>query len=389
MHVLNSVRVKLQQFSALESAAGILLVLSTVVAMILANSAAQELYFHCLHVKILGLSVHHWVNDGLMTIFFFMIGMEIKKEIMVGELAQPKKAALPIAAAIGGMLVPALIYVAFNPLDPNRRGWGIPMATDIAFALGALTFFGKRVPLPLKVFLLALAIIDDLGAVIVIALFYTSQIVGPYLGLAAIGLGAIALLKRVGVRHYWIYVTLGAVVWFGVLKSGVHATVAGVLVGLLTPLAFPKYGKAETYSPLDDLVHTLHPWVNFAIMPIFALCNAGIALAGVEMLSILKNPIHQGVLLGLAVGKPVGILLISFIVVRMGLARLPARVGWMELLGVGLLAGIGFTMALFISGLALYPEQEIYSKTAILLASMISAVAGMVVLKTAFSRARP
>ena len=364
-----------ETFFALEASSSFLLAFCTIVAMILANSAAAESYFHLLHWKVAGLSLHHWINDGLMVIFFFVVGMEIKRELVVGELKSPKQAALPIAGAIGGMAGPAFIYYFLNPEYPQSRGWGIPMATDIAFAVGVLSFFGKRVPLPLKIFLLALAIVDDLGAVLVIAFFYTNEISGPFLGFGALALASMVLMREVGVRSYWPYVLNGIIVWFCVLKSGVHATVAGVLIGLLTPITFqPKTGEA--FNPLENLVHMLHPYVSYGIMPIFALANAGVKLDGVDFSYLASNSIFQGVSFGLFFGKPIGILISCAVVVGLGLAQLPRGVGWFKMLGVGFLAGIGFTMALFISSLALYPEQEIYSKTGILLGSLASAICG-------------
>jgi NhaA family Na+:H+ antiporter len=368
-----------EAFFALEASSSFLLAGFTIIAMILANSGLQESYFHFLHLKFIGLSLHHWINDGLMVIFFFVVGMEIKRELVVGELKSAKQAALPIAGAIGGMVGPALIYYFLNPEYPQSRGWGIPMATDIAFAVGVLSFFGKRIPLPLKIFLLALAIVDDLGAVLVIAFFYTNEISGPFLGLAALGIVSMVLIREVGIRQYWPYVLHGIFIWFFVLKSGVHATVAGVLIGLLTPLNFqPK--KGEAFHPLENLVHFLHPYVGYGIMPIFALANAGVSLSGVELSTVFGSTIFQGVALGLFVGKPIGILLACTIVVGIGWAQLPRGVGWFKMLGVGSLAGIGFTMALFVSSLALYPDQEIYSKTAILLGSVASAILGSIFL---------
>lgn len=361
----------MEKFFALEASASFLLLGCTLLAMILANSAASEAYQAFLHFKFAGLSLHHWVNDGLMTIFFFVVGMEIKRELVKGELSSPKKAALPIAGAIGGMVGPALIYYFFNPEYPNSRGWGIPMATDIAFAVGVLSFFGKRVPLSLKIFLLALAIVDDLGAVLVIAFFYTKEISGPFLGFATALIMTMLLAKKVGVKGYPTYILLGIGIWFCVLRSGVHATIAGVIIGFITPLNY-----RDNKEPLEHLVHFLHPWVSFAIMPIFALCNAGVVLAGADMSAIFSSPIFEGVGLGLLLGKPVGILLTCFVFVALGLGSLPASTNWFSMAGVGMLAGIGFTMALFVSGLALYPEQEVYSKMGILLGSLGSAILG-------------
>jgi NhaA family Na+:H+ antiporter len=366
----------IEHFLALESASGILLAAFTVIALFIANSGLNNAYQSLLHTMIFGLSLQHWINDGLMAIFFFVVGMEIKRELVSGELASVKKAALPIAAALGGMIGPALIYFSFNPSGAALSGWGIPMATDIAFAVGVLSFF--RVPLSLKVFLLALAIVDDLGAVLVIALFYTKDIAAWYLVASALVILITLACRFWGVRAYAFYILLGVAAWFCVLKSGVHATVAGVIMGLITPLRLPE----SDHSPLEELVTKLHPWMSFAIMPIFAIANAGVSLVGADS-SILSNPILQGVSLGLFFGKPAGILLACFLTVKLGLAQLPSGVAWGKLSAVAFLGGIGFTMALFISNLALPLEFEIYSKSGILLGSVASAIVGALLLKLA------
>jgi NhaA family Na+:H+ antiporter len=379
----------LKRFLAQESAGGIVLTVCAIIAMTLANSPVASGYFGLLNTYVGGLSVLHWINDGLMTIFFFVVGMEIKREMVKGELSTAKKAALPFAAAIGGMVGPALIYLALNPTGIVHQGWGIPMATDIAFAVGILGLFGKRVPFPLKVFLLALAIVDDLGAVVIIALFYTKGIVGGALAAAAAGLALMFMLRKMGFKSYLLYVVIGAGVWFAVLKSGVHATVAGVLIGLLTPETFlRKRGDPERYSPIDDLVHWLHPYVSFGIMPIFALANAGVSVSGLDVPALMVNPVHQGVALGLLLGKPIGIFISCLIIVKIGMAQLPRSVDWPDIFGVGLLGGIGFTMALFISGLALPPDLEVFSKTGILIGSLMSAVAGSITLSFVLNRPR-
>jgi Na+:H+ antiporter, NhaA family len=375
----------IEAFARMEASSGIILAFCAVFAMGVANSKWSTDYFSLLNTSILGLSVLHWVNDGLMAIFFFVIGMEIKKEILIGELSTFKKAALPVAAALGGMVIPALIYFYFNPNQPELNGWGIPMATDIAFALGVLTLFSHRVPLSLKVFLLALAIVDDLGAVLVIALFYTKEIRTEGLLLAAIAFMLIILLRKLSIKSYLFYILVAALAWFGVFYSGVHATVAGVLIGFLTPLSF-RVGKdtLETYSPLEDLIHKLHPWVSFGIMPIFAFANAGIAMAEIKFFEIVFNSVHQGVFYGLIVGKPIGIILFSGLAVLFGFAVLPNGLRWAHILGAAFLGGIGFTMALFISGLSLKAEYEIYSKTGIIFSSVIAALMGSVILAYAF-----
>lgn len=387
MSILRRILRPVEVFLKLEAASGYILAGCTIIALLIANSAWNGAYQELLHTYVFGLSIHHWINDGLMTIFFFVVGMEIKKEIVAGELSSPRQAALPIAAAVGGMVGPALIYYFFNPEGAGKSGWGIPMATDIAFAVAVLSLFGRRVPLPLKVFLLALAIVDDLGAVLVIAFFYSGGIAGEYLGIASLLFGVIFLLSRVGVKQYWIYSIFGSVIWYVVLKSGVHATVAGVLLGLFTPLHYPKFHKSrDTYSPLQDLVHALHPYVSFGIMPIFALANAGVNLEGVSPAMILESPISLGIILGLFAGKPIGILLASLFCVSLGVARLPTGVRWSDILAVGFLGGIGFTMALFVSSLALPSDLELYSKAGILLGSLLSGIVGAGLLKLSFLR---
>ncbi|OFZ18534.1 MAG: Na+/H+ antiporter NhaA [Bdellovibrionales bacterium RBG_16_40_8] len=371
-----------EKFVQIEASSGLILMFSALIALFIANSNFAELYFSLLHYNFWGLTLHQWVNDGLMTIFFFLMGMEIKRELLVGELSSPQKAALPIVAAMGGMVVPAAIYYFFNSNDvSNLHGWGIPMATDIAFALGVLSLFGKRVPVSLKVFLLALAIVDDLGAVLVIAFFYTEKISGQYLGLGALVFGLINLSRIAGVRSYFVYVVLGSVIWVAFMFSGVHATIAGVILGFMTPLKFPVKKKSDArYSPLEYLVHLLHPWVSFGIMPLFALANTGIDLRGIEFTKIIFNPIHQGVALGLIFGKSIGIMATCFIAERLKIAILPEKLKLRNFLGISFLAGIGFTMSLFISELALKPDQELYSKTGILLGSLCSAIIGAILI---------
>lgn len=364
----------IREFLALEAFSGFLLAFCTALALMFANGAFREAYHQVLEIKI-GLSLHHWINDGLMAVFFFVVGMEIKKEIVQGELSTRQKAALPIAAALGGMIAPALIYFWLNPNYPQSKGWGIPMATDIAFAVAVLSFF--RVPLALRIFLLALAIVDDLGAVMVIALFYTKEIHVLPLVISAALLVFIEVGRRAMISNKLFYFIIAIGVWVGILLSGVHATIAGVLLGFLVPYEFVKNGN--TSKPLSSLIHTFHPWVSYCIMPIFALANAGITLDGVS-LELLQNPIHQGVALGLLMGKPLGIFIFAFLAVKIKLAQLPSGVSWLHILGVGCLGGIGFTMALFISSLALYPDQEIFSKTGILLGSLVAAILGSIIL---------
>ncbi|MFN8846821.1 MAG: Na+/H+ antiporter NhaA, partial [Bdellovibrionales bacterium] len=304
------------------------------------------------------------------------------RELVLGELSTIKKASLPLFAALGGMIVPALIYVFMNPEYPDKAGWGIPMATDIAFALGALSLLSKRVPTALKVFLMALAVIDDLGAILVIAFFYTSEVKLIALGFASFGLLTILFLQIRHVRSYLIYILIGAGIWSAFLISGVHATIAGVLIGLMTPIKFRDNNRPEGhYSPLTELVHKIHPWSQFFIMPVFAFFNAGVAMGEKSLTELIANPINEGVFLGLSVGKPIGITVFCIVAVTLGLSSLPRETRWSHIFGVGMLAGIGFTMSLFISSLSMNSEQEIFSKTGILIGSLISGVFGYLFLR--------
>ncbi len=360
--------------------------LSTLIALVAANGGLSSLYFEILETPVAGLSLHHWTNDGLMTIFFFVIGMEIKREIVAGELDSLQKAALPVCAAIGGMIAPAVIYFLINPEGHASRGWAIPMATDIAFALGILSLFGPRVPLALKVFLLTLAIVDDLGAVIVIAAVYTNEIKTLGLYVATSGVLCILLARYLGIRSYVFYVFLGVILWLGVFYSGVHSTIAGVILGLLTPHSYAiKRNSPLTFSPINELIHYLHPWVSFGIMPIFALTNAGISLAGGHSV-ISERSVSNGVFLGLLLGKPVGIMLASTMAVFLGITTLPQGLKWRHIAGVSCLGGIGFTMAIFIATLSLGYEQSVDAKIAILAASFVSALAGGFILNLFLER---
>lgn len=373
----------IEVFLQLEAASGIILLICTVVALAIANSPLLSVYHGVLHFHFAGLSIHEWINDGLMTIFFFVVGMEIKREMVKGELATAKKAALPLAAAFGGMVVPAIVYYTFNPIYPDIKGWGIPMATDIAFAVGVLTLFGKRVPFSLKIFLLALAIVDDLGAVLVIAFFYTKTISGMALGIAAILFFSVVLLQKAGIQSKLYYLLVGALAWLAILKSGVHATIAGVIIGFLTPV---KPFAEEQKAPLDELVTMLHPWVSYFIMPIFALSNAGVALVGADVGALMSTGIFKGVFGGLLFGKPIGIFVAAWLAVKLKIASLPSGVTWPQIFGLGILGGIGFTMALFIGGLALYPEQVDTAKLGILMASLCASLAGLLVMHLALHK---
>lgn len=371
----------MREFFKTEAAGGIVLLIAAIAAFAWANSGASEAYFHLVHLPIaigpesLGLSksLAHWINDALMVIFFFVVGMEIKRELRIGELSSREKALLPILGACGGALAPALIYLFLNPSGEAHAGWGIPMATDIAFAVGVLSLFGNRIPVSLKIFLLALAIVDDLIAILVIAFFYTERLSFGWLGFAVIVFAVTHFLKIRGVRRYGIYLALGAFAWFGVFQSGIHATIAGVLLGLMTPL------EAGGRRPLEELVHFLHPYVSFGIMPIFAFFNAGVDIRAIDGFSSLSHPIFFGIFFGLLLGKPIGIVGIARVTTLLGWTRLPQGVGWRQLATVGFLGGIGFTMALFIQELSLKTESfHVYAKSGILLASLASALVGLV-----------
>jgi NhaA family Na+:H+ antiporter len=398
-----------------------------VIAMFWANSPWAESYVRLWQTSLrvefgsygLDKALLLWINDGLMAIFFFVVGLEIKREVLTGELASLRRATLPIAAALGGMLVPALFYLAMTFGTPAAAGWGIPMATDIAFALGVLALLGDRIPLSLKVFLTALAIVDDLGAVLVIAFFYTSQL---SLGSLALGLACLALLalaNKAGLRRPLPYALVGIVVWVAFLKSGVHATIAGVLLAMTIPswaridsAQFLKRGRErldeyehahsaeagedspqaaihaleidceQVQSPLHRLEHGLHPWVAFVIMPVFALANAGVAVEG-NVFATLASPVGLGIALGLILGKQIGVTLFSWAIVKLGLAELPPELTWKHIYGVSWLAGIGFTMSLFVTGLA-FGEQGYApaAKIAILAASLLAGIVGLVYLRS-------
>lgn len=386
---------RIQNFLRLESSAGILLMLAALMALIASNSMLSAVYGGFLTtpvvVQVGALEIAKplllWINDGLMAVFFFLIGLEIKREILEGELSSFDKAALPLIAAVGGMAGPALIYVLINWATPETlNGWAIPAATDIAFALGVLMLMGRSVPTSLKVFLLAIAIIDDLGAITVIALFYTSDLSTMALGLAATGLAALIVLNRAGVKTITPYALIGVFIWVCVLKSGVHATLAGVL----TALAIPIHGKTkETQSPLHKLEHGLHPWIAFGVLPIFAFANAGVSLSGLS-LEDLAAPITLGVAAGLFVGKQIGVFGATFLAVNAGIARRPEGTNWTHIYGVACLTGIGFTMSLFIGMLA-FDERDSLDQVRIgvLAGSILSAFAGVIALKLAGRMAKP
>jgi Na+:H+ antiporter, NhaA family len=425
-----------QRFAARETSSGVILLGCAVVALAWANSPWGASYEHLWEQPVtighssfgLTMSLHHWINDGLMAIFFFVVGLEIKRELLIGELSTRQTAALPIAGALGGMIVPALIYTAFNAGTDGSRGWGIPMATDIAFALGALALLGPRVPSVLKVFLAALAIADDLGAVVVIALFYTAELSMPALGAAAALFVLLLGANRLGIRHALVYALVGIVLWLAVLKSGVHATIAGVMLALTIPartridestfigcveqsladfraadepgtsvLTNPGHQQAiheieeaceAAQAPLFKLEDKLHILVAFGIMPLFALANAGVRVAGLSA-SLLTSGVVLGIVLGLVIGKPIGITLFSRGAARLGLAALSGDASWRALHGVSWLGGIGFTMSLFIADLAFAGTLHLdEAKVGILIASTIAGVAGWAILNRTVGRAR-
>ena len=362
-----------------EKSSGILLIICTVVSLLITNSILGANYLQFWHLDVGGLSVELWINDGLMAIFFLLIGLELERELKVGELSEIKNALLPIFAAIGGIAVPALIHFIFNHGTPTQAGIGIPMATDIAFALGVLALLGSRVPASLKIFLTALAVIDDLGAIIVIAVFYTAQLSTAYLFGAIVVFGILILLKKTGVMSLAPYLLGGVLLWFLMFKSGVHATIAGVLLAFTIPFSAKE---DDEDSPSHKLEHFLHKPVAFIILPIFALANTGIVI-GAEALQSLTTANSSGIMTGLLIGKPIGITLLSFVVVSLGICRLPLDLNWKHVFGAGILGGIGFTMSIFITNLAFVGESNIInaSKMAILLASLTAGTIGFLWLK--------
>jgi Na+:H+ antiporter, NhaA family len=380
-----------QEFAKLEASGGILLIGCTVAALILANSPWAGSYFHLWHAnltfgfagKFLSEPLHFWINDGLMALFFLLVGMEIKRETLVGELASFRKAVLPIAAAFGGMIIPAGLYALLNHGGPGAAGWGIAMATDIAFALGVVALLGDRVSTSLKVFLAALAIADDIGAVLVIAFFYTEQISWLSLGVASLFFLALIGANRAGARHPLIYAVLGIGLWLAFLQSGIHATVAGVLLALTIP-ARQRIDRGASLVSSESLMlrfeHALIPWNKHVIMPVFALANAGVVLGGGAVRAV-TDPISLGVICGLVLGKPIGIVLFSWLATRSRIATMLEGVSWRQIVGVGMLGGIGFTMSLFIANLAFGDGPALETaKVGILVASVVSGIAGAIVL---------
>lgn len=371
-----------------ESLSGIFLLVCTIIALIIANSSYASSYDKILHNYItigykdfsLSMSLIHWINDGLMAIFFFVVGMEIKREMVVGELKSISKTILPVGAAIGGMLVPAIIYTAFNYNQPTSVGWGIPMATDIAFSLGVISLVGKKAPKGVITFLTALAIVDDLGAILVIAIFYTNQISWTSLLLSLIIVIVLILMNKLKVKYVSIFIILGILLWASLLKSGIHSTISGVLLAMTIPV---KEDKAYDKSPmLYRLERILVPWSSFVIIPIFALANAGVAIKLSSFSKMLVEPVGLGILFGLFFGKQIGIFGTSYILIRLKIAKLPSKVTLKHIYAASLLGGIGFTMSIFVTSLS-FPGGELLSiaKISIIFASILSSIAGVLVFK--------
>ena len=376
-------RSPLHAFLESGAASGVLLFFAAANALVIANSPLGIAYFSLLSAKIAGLSVQHWINDGLMAVFFLVVGLEIKREFIEGQLATWTRRALPAIAALVGMVAPAAIYLALNLNDSaTLRGWAIPTATDIAFALGVLALLGSRVPVSLKVFLTALAILDDLGAILIIALFYSAGLSLPMLAGAGACLAVLTALNLSGVKRLAPYLAIGAVLWFLVLQSGIHATLAGVALALTIPLQGRGTESDEPeHSPLHRLEHWLQPYVAYAIVPIFGFANAGVAIGGMSP-SLLLQPLPLGIMLGLFLGKQIGVFGFAWLAVKAGLGTMPAKATWAQLYGVALLCGIGFTMSLFIGALAFTGNDVLgdATKIGVLTGSLVSAVAGYVVL---------
>jgi len=410
------------RFLRIEAAGGVLLLVGALIAVVWANSPWASSYVHLWETPVgfefgsftLEMHLREWVNDGAMALFFFVVGMEIKREMVSGDLRDPKAAALPILGAAGGMLVPALIYLAFNAGGEGSGGWGIPMATDIAFAVGIVSLLGSRVPVQLKLFLLTLAVADDLGAIFVIAIAYSQGMQITWLAAAAVMLLAVYLARRAHVWHLGVYIVLGAIAWYCMLKSGVHATVAGVVLGFLTPtkslrdelraeeIADRLENQSELSAadvrnaafhikesvPVDQrLVDALHPWTGYVIIPLFALANAGVPLGREALSAATSSPVMLGVLLGLVVGKTLGVLAATFLATKLGVATLPRGVTWLQMLGISMAAGIGFTVAIFVTGISLADAAlQDQAKIGIFIASFAAAVLGAIVLIAAGKR---
>jgi NhaA family Na+:H+ antiporter len=380
--MINFITAPFRWFFKLESASGLVLLIGAVIALILSNSNLSEYYFAVLNIHIsvgtqnfgLDLSVLHWINDVLMCVFFFVVTLEIKREFVHGELSKPKQASLPIIAAIGGMAVPAIIYIIIN-LETNNtlRGWAIPSATDIAFSIGVLSLLGKRVPVSLKIFLMALAIIDDLGAIVIIAFFYSTELQYIYLILMIGSFLALLAINKFGVKKFTPYLLIGLLLWYFTHESGIHSTISGVILALTIPHKI----REKDFSLLLKLEHILSPYVAFAIMPLFALANAGVSLTGVTM-NTLMNPVPLGILSGLFIGKQIGVFLFSYLAIKLKVAEMPSNSNWIKVYGVGILTGIGFTMSLFVGNLAFTESIQHMDgvKIGVLSGSILSALVG-------------
>ena len=373
-------------FFQLEAASGLVLLIAAIIALVISNSNLSELYFSTLEQYLfigvnnfgLKLSVHHWINDLLMAVFFFFVTLEIKREFIQGELSNLKKALLPIIGAVGGMVIPALVYVSINLGNSETlNGWAIPSATDIAFSLGILSLLGSRVPISLKIFLTALAIIDDLGAILIIAFFYSGDLSISYLSLILISYILLLILNKFGIKKFIPYLIIGSFMWFFTYKSGIHATIAGVLLAS----TIPHRAKEKDFSLLIKLEHAISPYVAFIIMPIFAFANAGVNLTGLSFSSLLA-PVPLGILLGLFVGKQVGVMVISYLAVKLGAAQMPDKSNWLSLYGVSILTGIGFTMSLFVGNLAFVENTQYMDgvKIGVLAGSLLSTIFGYFIL---------
>ncbi len=380
----------IKEFLSLESTSGTLLIAATVAALVIANSPVGPLYDTLIHVRMsvaidqfeINKPLYLWINDGLMAVFFFVIGLEVKREVLEGELRKPSQIVLPASAALGGFAVPAAIYAYINWNDPNAlSGWAIPAATDIAFALGVLAMLGSRVPTSMKLFLTSLAIFDDIAAIIVIALFYTQDLSVLSLTLALMGIAGLIILNRLGVGHIGAYLVIGIFIWVCVLKSGVHATLAGFINALTIPMK--HNGTTGQRSPLRQLEHALHPWVAFMILPLFAFANAGVSFTGITPAEVTGG-VAVGIVAGLFIGKQLGVFATSALLIKLGFAELPRGASWLALYGVAILTGIGFTMSLFIGSLAFEHSPVDYAvplRAAVLGGSVLSAVVGFLLLR--------
>jgi len=380
--MINYITAPFRWFFKLEAASGLVLLIAAIIALILSNTNLSDYYFNILDTHLfigfqnfgLDLSILHWINDALMAVFFFVVTLEIKREFIHGELSKPKQALLPIIGAVGGMAVPALIYVIIN-LDTGYtlRGWAIPSATDIAFSIGVLSLLGSRVPISLKVFLVALAIIDDLGAIIIIAFFYSSELQFTYLLMMLGAFIGLLIINKIGIKKFSPYLFIGIFLWFFTHESGIHSTISGVLLAM----AIPHRKEEKDYSLLLKLEHALSPYVAFGIMPLFALANAGVVLDGVSIDTMIA-PVPLGIMCGLFFGKQIGVFIFSFLSVKLKIAEMPNNANWIKFYGVGILTGIGFTMSLFVGNLAFvdYPSDMDGVKIGVLSGSLLSALVG-------------